>query len=117
MLYFIIAIFSGLSSRMIILLSYILNFITVIRMPPVSGRQKSFSACASHFTVITILGSILFLYYIPNPKTSLLIVKIASVFYTAVILMLNPFISSLRNKDVKDTFRKLVVTTLLSNSI
>ncbi|XP_070343890.1 olfactory receptor 5D13-like [Equus asinus] len=118
MLCFIIAIFNEGSSLMIILLSYILIFITVMRMPSASGRQKTFSTCASHLTAITIFhGTILFLYCIPNPKTSWLIVKVASVFYTVVIPMLNPLIYSLRNKDVKDTFRKLVVTKLLCHSI
>ncbi|NP_001378122.1 olfactory receptor family 5 subfamily D member 13 [Equus caballus] len=118
MLCFIIAIFNEGSSLMIILLSYILIFITVMRMPSASGRQKTFSTCASHLTAITIFhGTILFLYCIPNPKTSWLVVKVASVFYTVVIPMLNPLIYSLRNKDVKDTFRKLVVTKLLCHSI
>ncbi|XP_070086515.1 olfactory receptor 5D13-like [Equus caballus] len=81
MLCFIIAIFNEGSSLMIILLSYILIFITVMRMP--SGRQKIFSTCASHLTAITIFhGTILFLYCIPNPKTSWLVVKVASVFYS-----------------------------------
>nr|XP_014682215.2 olfactory receptor 5D13-like [Equus asinus] len=118
MLCLYIAIFNEGSSLMIILLSYILIFITVMRMPSASGRQKTFSTCASHLTAITIFhGTILFLYCIPNPKTSWLIVKVASVFYTVVIPMLNPLIYSLRNKDVKDTFRKLVVTKLLCHSI
>uniref|UniRef100_A0A452S1G8 Olfactory receptor n=1 Tax=Ursus americanus TaxID=9643 RepID=A0A452S1G8_URSAM len=110
MLCFIIAIFNEVSSLLIILMSYILIFITVMRMPSASGRRKTFSTCASHLTAITIFhGTILFLYCIPNPKTSWLIVKVASVFYTVMIPMLNPLIYSLRNKDVKDTFRRSVL--------
>ncbi|XP_058383606.1 olfactory receptor 5D13-like [Diceros bicornis minor] len=118
MLCFIIAIFNEVSSLMIILTSYILIFITIMSMPSASGRQKTFSTCASHLTAITIFhGTILFLYCIANPQTSWLMVKVASVFYTVVIPMLNPLIYSLRNKDVKDTFRKLVVTKLLFHSL
>ncbi|XP_014635218.1 PREDICTED: olfactory receptor 5D13-like [Ceratotherium simum simum] len=118
MLCFIIAIFNEMSSLMIIMTSYILIFITIMRMPSASGRQKTFSTCASHLTAITIFhGTILFLYCIANPQTSWLMVKVASVFYTVVIPMLNPLIYSLRNKDVKDTFRKLVVTKLLFHSL
>ncbi|XP_008692298.1 olfactory receptor 5D13-like [Ursus maritimus] len=118
MLCFIIAIFNEVSSLLIILMSYILIFITVMRMPSTSGRRKTFSTCASHLTAITIFhGTILFLYCIPNPKTSWLIVKVASVFYTVMIPMLNPLIYSLRNKDVKDTFRRSVVAKLLCHSI
>ncbi|XP_036779232.2 olfactory receptor 5D13-like [Manis pentadactyla] len=114
MLCFIIAIFNEVSSLIIILTSYVLIFITVMRMPSASGRWKTFSTCASHLTAITIFhGTILFLYCIPNPKTSWLIVKVASAFYTVVIPMLNPLIYSLRNKDVKDTCRKLFLSKLL----
>ncbi|XP_062951100.1 olfactory receptor 5D13-like [Cynocephalus volans] len=118
MLCFIIAVFNEVSSLMIILMSYILIFITVLKIPSASGRQKTFSTCASHLTAITIFhGTILFLYCVPNPETSSLVVKVASVFYTVVIPMLNPLIYSLRNKDVKDTFKKLVVTKLLCYSL
>uniref|UniRef100_A0A8D1RES0 Olfactory receptor n=1 Tax=Sus scrofa TaxID=9823 RepID=A0A8D1RES0_PIG len=115
---FMIAVFNEACSLMIILTSYILIFITVMRMPSASGRQKTFSTCASHLTAITIFhGTILFLYCIPNPENSWLTVKVASVFYTVVIPMLNPLIYSLRNKDVKITFRKLVVTKFLHHSM
>ncbi|XP_077720521.1 olfactory receptor 5D13-like [Canis aureus] len=118
MLCFIIAVFNEVSSLMIILMSYILIFITVMKMPSASGRRKTFSTCASHLTAITIFhGTILFLYCVPNPKTSWLTVKVASVFYTVVIPMLNPLIYSLRNKAVKDTFRRLVVAKLLCHLI
>ncbi|XP_032138311.1 olfactory receptor 5D13-like [Sapajus apella] len=84
----IIAIFNEVSSLIIILTSYMLNFITIMKIPSASGRQKTFSTCASHLMAITIFhGTILFLYCIPNPKTSSLIVKVASLFYTVVIPM------------------------------
>uniref|UniRef100_A0A8D0NAB8 Olfactory receptor n=1 Tax=Sus scrofa TaxID=9823 RepID=A0A8D0NAB8_PIG len=115
---FMIAVFNEACSLMIILTSYTLIFITVMRMPSASGRQKTFSTCASHLTAIAIFhGTILFLYCIPNPENSWLTVKVASVFYTVVIPMLNPLIYSLRNKDVKITFRKLVVTKFLRHSM
>ncbi|KAM5224023.1 olfactory receptor 5D13-like [Hipposideros larvatus] len=118
MLCFIIAIFNEVSSLMIILTSYIFIFITVMRMPSASGRRKTFSTCASHLTAITIFhGTILFLYCSSSPKASWLIVKVACVFYTVVIPMLNPLIYSLRNKDVKDTLGKLVVTKCRCRSI
>ncbi|XP_012643285.3 olfactory receptor 5D13-like [Microcebus murinus] len=115
---FAIAVFNETSSLMIILISYILIFITVMKMPSASGRLKTFSTCASHLTAITIFhGTILFLYCVPNPKTSRLIVKVASVFYTVMIPMLNPLIYSFRNKDVKDAFGKLVLTKLPCHSL
>ncbi|XP_062952005.1 olfactory receptor 5D13-like [Cynocephalus volans] len=114
MLCFIIVVFNEVSSLMIILMSYILIFITVMKIPSASGRQNTFSTCASHLTAITIFhGTVLFLFCVPNAKTSQLIIKVASVFYTVVIPMLNPLIYSLRNKEVKNTFKKLVVAKLL----
>ena len=83
-------------------------------MPSTGRRHRAFSTCASHLIVITIFhGSILFLYCVPSSRSSWLMVKVASVFYTVVIPMLNPLIYSLRNKDVKETARKLVNTKLL----
>ena len=52
--------------------------------------------------------STLFLYCVPNSRSSWLMVKVASVFYTVVIPMLNPVIDSLRNKDVKKSVKKLI---------
>ncbi|XP_053415807.1 olfactory receptor 5D13-like [Nycticebus coucang] len=106
---FVIAMFDEVSSLGIILSTYILIFVTILRMPSAGGRQKAFSTCASHLTAITIFhGTVLFLYCVPNSKNSWLIVKVGSIFYTVIIPMLNPLIYSLRNKDVKDSVRKLM---------
>nr|XP_023397677.1 olfactory receptor 5D16-like [Loxodonta africana] len=105
------ATFNETSSLVIILTSYAFIFIPVMKMPSTGGHHKAFSTCASHLTAITIFhGTILFLYCVPNSKGSWLMVKVASVFYTVVIPMLNPLIYSLRNKDVKETVRKLINT-------
>uniref|UniRef100_A0A8C6FVA1 Olfactory receptor n=1 Tax=Moschus moschiferus TaxID=68415 RepID=A0A8C6FVA1_MOSMO len=118
MLCSIIAIFNEASSLVIILVSYIFIFITAMEMLCASGCRKTFSNCASHLTAISIFhGTILFLYCIPNPKTSWLTVKVTSVFYTVVIPMLNPLIYSLRNKEVKNTFIRLVFTKSLCHTI
>ncbi|XP_017706802.1 PREDICTED: olfactory receptor 5D13-like [Rhinopithecus bieti] len=107
------ATFNEVSSLVIILSSYAFIFITVMKMPSTGGRQKAFSTCASHLTAITIFhGTILFLYCVPNSKSSWLMVKVASVFYTVVIPMMNPLIYSLRNKHVKETVRRLLITKL-----
>ncbi|XP_036115505.1 olfactory receptor 5D13-like [Molossus molossus] len=104
-----IAIVSEVSSLVIILTTYVFIFVTVTKMPFASGRQKAFSTCASHLTTITIFhGTILFLYCVPNFKNSGLTVKVGSVFYTVVIPMLNLLIYSLRNRDVKESVRKLM---------
>ncbi|XP_049636691.1 olfactory receptor 5D13-like [Suncus etruscus] len=110
-LLFILATFNEVSTLVVILTSYAFIFVTVMKMPSKGGRQKAFSTCASHLTAISIFhGAILFLYCVPNSKNTGLMVKVGSVFYTVVIPMLNPLIYSLRNKDVKETVRKLFHT-------
>ncbi|XP_052037609.1 olfactory receptor 5D13-like [Apodemus sylvaticus] len=110
---FVSASFNEISSLIIILTSYVFIFITIMKLPSTGGRSKAFSTCASHLTAITIFhGTILFLYCVPNTKSSWLMVKVASVFYTVFIPMLNPLIYSLRNKDVKESVRKLMTKSL-----
>ncbi|KAB0339384.1 hypothetical protein FD755_024966 [Muntiacus reevesi] len=104
-----ITIFNEVASLAIILTTYISIFATIRKMPSAGGRQKAFSTCASHLTAITVFhGTILFLYCVPRSKNSWLMVKVGSVFYTEVSPMLNPLIYSLRNKDVKESGRKLM---------
>ncbi|XP_074083982.1 olfactory receptor 5D13-like [Macrotis lagotis] len=106
---FIFVSLSAICTLTIILSSYLFIFGTILKMHSASGRHKAFSTCTSHLTAVTIFyGTILFLYCIPNSKNTGLLVKIGSAFYTVMIPMLNPLIYSLRNKDVKETFRKLM---------
>ncbi|XP_042526575.1 olfactory receptor 7A10-like [Dipodomys spectabilis] len=71
-------------------------------MSTAQGRYKAFSTCASHLSVVSLsYGTLLGVYFssevIQNPHSS----TTASVMYTVVTPMLNPFIYSLRNKDLK----------------
>ncbi|XP_064135211.1 olfactory receptor 5D18-like [Loxodonta africana] len=116
LLLFIFATFNMVSTLLIILTSYVFIVVTILKMSSASGRCKTFSTCASHLTAITIFhGTILSLYCVPNSKNSRHTIKVASVFYTVVIPMLNPLIYSLRNKDVKNTVNKLMDTRVFSH--
>ncbi|XP_008593316.1 PREDICTED: olfactory receptor 5D18-like [Galeopterus variegatus] len=115
LLLFIFATFNEISTLLIILTSYVSIVVTILKMRSASGPCKTFSTCASHLTAITIFhGTILFLYCVPNSKNSRHTVKVASVFYTVVIPMLNPLIYSLRNKDVKVIISKIMDTEVFS---
>ncbi|CAK6449418.1 unnamed protein product [Pipistrellus nathusii] len=115
LLLFIFATFNEVSTLLIILMSYVFILVTILKMRSAGGRRKAFSTCASHLTAITIFhGTILFLYCVPNSQNSRHTVKVASVFYTVVIPMLNPLIYSMRNKDIKDTASKLMDTKVFS---
>ncbi|XP_007518591.1 olfactory receptor 5D18-like [Erinaceus europaeus] len=116
LLLFTFATFNEVSTLLIILMSYVIIVVTILRMHSAGGRRRAFSTCASHLTAITIFhGTILFLYCVPNSKNSRHTVKVASVFYTVVIPMLNPLIYSLRNKDVKETVSKIMATQVFSH--
>ncbi|XP_051820780.1 olfactory receptor 5B12-like [Antechinus flavipes] len=95
-----------------ILKSYFFIFIAILRMRSAEGRQKAFSTCASHLTAVSIFyGTVMFMYLQPSSKHSLDIDKMASVFYTMVIPMLNPLVYSLRNKEVSSALRKIIDKT------
>ncbi|XP_072483939.1 olfactory receptor 5D13-like [Notamacropus eugenii] len=112
---FIVVNLNAFCTLIIILTSYLFIFATILKMHSASGRNKAFSTCTSHLMAVTIFyGSIFFLYCIPNSKNSLLILKVGSVFHTVVIPMANPFIYSLRNNDVKETFRKIMDLKIIS---
>ncbi|XP_053779837.1 olfactory receptor 5AP2-like [Desmodus rotundus] len=96
-----------------VLLSYSYIITTILRMKSAKGRHKAFSTCASHLTAVAMFyGTLLFMYFRPSSSYSMDTDKVASVFYTVVIPMLNPLIYSLRNKDVKDAIKKAVATIL-----
>ncbi|XP_066476833.1 olfactory receptor 5AR1-like [Tiliqua scincoides] len=90
-----------------ILVSYTYILVAILRINSAEGRHKAFSTCASHLTAVTIFyGTIIFMYLRPSSKYSMEEDKIISVFYTLAIPMLNPLIYSLRNKEVKEAFKR-----------
>ncbi|EPY72611.1 olfactory receptor 1038 [Camelus ferus] len=108
----LIFIFAGLnliSSLTTILISYLYIVAAILRIQSTEGRCKAFSTCGSHLTAVTIFyGTLIFTYLQPKSNHSLDTDKMASVFYTIVIPMLNPMIYSLRNQEVKNALRKAI---------
>ncbi|XP_028625927.1 olfactory receptor 5B2-like [Grammomys surdaster] len=105
-----LASFNIFFALIIILVSYIIIFITILKMHSVAGHQKAISTCASHFTAVFIFyGTTIFMYLQPSSSHAMDTDKIVSVFYTMVIPMLNPLVYSLRNKEVKSAFTKVVL--------
>ncbi|XP_015333474.1 olfactory receptor 5B3-like [Marmota marmota marmota] len=97
------------SALLVILISYMFIFLTILKMRSGAGYQRALSTCASHFTAVSIFyGTLVFMYLQPSSSHSLDTDKIVSVFYTMVIPMLNPVVYSLRNKEVKSAFKKVV---------
>ncbi|KAL6091222.1 hypothetical protein STEG23_029275 [Scotinomys teguina] len=103
------------SALVVILISYIFIFITIFKMRSAAGYQKAMSTCVSHFTAVSIFyGTLIFMYLQPSSSHSMDTDKIVSVFYTMVIPMLNPVVYSLRNKEVKSAFKKVMEKTKYS---
>ncbi|MEE6504520.1 hypothetical protein FKM82_005219 [Ascaphus truei] len=94
---------------LIIIMSYLLIITTILRIPSREGRQKVFSTCSSHLIVVALFfGTITFvnLRLITGSHTNK--DKVVSVMYTTVSSMLNPFIYSLRNNEIKRTFLRIL---------
>ncbi|XP_075406763.1 olfactory receptor 7A10-like [Tenrec ecaudatus] len=91
-----------------ILFSYIKIVSSILKMSSVGGKCKAFSTCGSHLSVVslfygTAIGVNLSSAAIENSRST----AVASVMYSVATPMLNPFIYSLRNKDIKQALRKL----------
>ncbi|XP_014692611.2 olfactory receptor 6C1-like [Equus asinus] len=107
------AVFTLMFTLALIFLSYIYIIRTILRIPSTSQRTKAFSTCSSHVIVISIsYGSCIFMYINPSAKDRVSLSKGIAVLNTSVAPMLNPFIYSLRNQQVKRAFLDMARKTL-----
>ncbi|XP_043728507.1 olfactory receptor 5F1-like [Cervus elaphus] len=101
----ILSTFAGVNivgTLLVILTSYCYILFSIFHVHAGAGRRKAFSTCVSHLTAIILFYSTcIYTYLRPTSSYSLNQDKMASVFYTVVIPMLNPLIYSLRNSEVK----------------
>ncbi|XP_047386384.1 olfactory receptor 18-like [Sciurus carolinensis] len=106
-MYFVVTL-SGFLPISGILFSYYKIVSSILRIPSSGGRYKTFSTCGSHLAVVCLfygtglavyLGSTVSL----SPRTS----AVFSVMYIVVSPMLNPFIYSLKNRDIKTALRRM----------
>ncbi|XP_007441884.1 olfactory receptor 6X1-like [Python bivittatus] len=107
---FLIAVAVILTSLLLTVISYIFIISTILRIPSASGQKKAFSTCASHLTVVSILyGAVLFIYLRPSAAhSSFSLNKAISVLNTVITPVLNPFIYTIRNNEVKTAVRKVL---------
>lgn len=103
---FIMALAFVLSSFLVTLTSYGYIVTTVLRIPSASGRQKAFSTCGSHLTLVFIgYSSTIFLYVKPGKAYSVEVNKTVALVTSVLTPFLNPFILTLRNETVKAVLR------------
>uniref|UniRef100_A0A8D1MD10 Olfactory receptor n=1 Tax=Sus scrofa TaxID=9823 RepID=A0A8D1MD10_PIG len=100
-----------------ILASYVRIIVAIMKVPSAGGRKKAFSTCSSHLSVVALFyGTTIGVYLCPSSVRTAVKEKASAVMYTAVTPMLNPFIYSLRNRDLKGALRKLVNRKITSSS-
>ncbi|XP_063806671.1 olfactory receptor 6N1-like [Pseudophryne corroboree] len=103
------AAFIILISFTLVLISYFKILITILKIKSNAGRRKTFSTCASHFTVVNIFFlPIIFMYIRPMASYSSDVDSVVAMLYTVSTSVMNPIIYSLRNKDIKVAFRKKI---------
>ncbi|XP_003261765.2 olfactory receptor 5K2 [Nomascus leucogenys] len=100
-----------------VLISYLYILLTIFRMKSKEGRAKAFSTCASHFSSVSLFyGSIFFIYIRPNLLEGGNDIP-AAILFTIVVPLLNPFIYSLRNKEVISVLRKVLLKIKSQESV
>ncbi|XP_066110769.1 olfactory receptor 2K2 [Saccopteryx bilineata] len=94
---------------LLICISYVFILSATLRISSAEGRNKAFSTCGAHLTVVILYyGAALSMYLKPSSLDSQEIDKIISLLYGVLAPMLNPVIYSLRNKEVKDAMKILL---------
>ncbi|XP_031205039.1 olfactory receptor 6C74-like isoform X1 [Mastomys coucha] len=102
---FVSALVTLLLTLVMVIISYIYIAMTILKFPSTSQRKKAFSTCSSHMIVISLsYGSCIFMYVKPSVKQRVSVSKGISVLNTSVAPLLNPFIYTLRNQQVKKAF-------------
>ncbi|XP_036025868.1 olfactory receptor 6C74-like [Onychomys torridus] len=105
MMGFVSALVTLLLTLVMVVISYTYIALTILKFPSTSQRKKAFSTCSSHMIVISLsYGSCIFMYVKPSVKQKVSISKGISMLNTSVAPLLNPFIYTLRNQQVKKAF-------------
>ncbi|XP_076709082.1 olfactory receptor 6C76-like [Callospermophilus lateralis] len=109
LLAFILAILTLITTLTLVILSYVFIIKTILRIPSAEQRKKAFSTCSSHMIVVSIsYGSCIFMYVKTSAKEGEALTKGIAMLNTSVAPMLNPFIYSLRNQQVKQSFKNFL---------
>ncbi|KAM8976905.1 olfactory receptor 6N1-like [Pelodytes ibericus] len=100
-----------------IVVSYIKIILVILKIASHDGRKKTFSTCASHFAVVNLFFlPLIFMYVRPKASYSSDVDSLVAMFYTVLTPMMNPIIYSLRNNDIKESFRKKLSCRIASSS-
>ncbi|XP_049640064.1 olfactory receptor 2AP1-like [Suncus etruscus] len=106
---FFMAIITLFVTLVLVIISYTNIIWTIIKIPSAQQRKKAFSTCSSHMVVISLsYGSCIFMYVKPSFKEGIAFNKGVALLNTSIAPLLNPFIYTLRNKQVKQAFKNVI---------
>ncbi|XP_044133501.1 olfactory receptor 6N2-like [Bufo gargarizans] len=114
---FVINSFIILVTFTFIMISYIRIIIAILKIRTSTGRIKAFSTCVAHLSVVLLFFTcIVFMYVRLTKSYSLYYDRVLAVIYSVLTPILNPFIYSLRNKEIRLALKRLCAK-IISNSV
>ncbi|XP_068952899.1 olfactory receptor 6C75 [Petaurus breviceps papuanus] len=114
---FLLAVVTLMVTLTLVVLSYTYIIQTILKIPSASQRKKAFSTCSSHMIVVSLsYGSCIFMYIKPSARERVSLSKGVAVLNTSVAPLLNPFIYTLRNQQVKQAFKNMVQKIIFSSN-
>ncbi|XP_069323012.1 olfactory receptor 2C1-like [Eulemur rufifrons] len=97
----------ALVAPLLVLISYAFIARAVLKLPSAEGRYKALSTCSSHLVVVIMyFGPAIYVYLQPPANSTQ--AKFMSFFYCVITPLLNPLIYTLRNKDVKRAWKRIL---------
>ncbi|XP_054565288.1 olfactory receptor 1E5-like [Eptesicus fuscus] len=103
---------------LLIIMSYARIVLSILKVPSARGIHKAFSTCGSHLAVVSLFyGTVIGLYLCPSADNSTVKEMVMAMMYAMVTPMLNPFIYSLRNRDMKGALGKVFFKMKTSISV
>uniref|UniRef100_A0A8C6HVU7 Olfactory receptor n=1 Tax=Mus spicilegus TaxID=10103 RepID=A0A8C6HVU7_MUSSI len=99
----------------LIVVSYVQIVCSILKFSTTRGIAKVFSTCGSHLSVVSLFyGTIIGVYICPSTNNSTVKEIVMALMYTVVTPMLNPFIYSLRNRDMKEALIRVLCKKQIS---
>ncbi|XP_075798469.1 olfactory receptor 1468-like [Microtus pennsylvanicus] len=99
----------------LIIVSYVKIVCSILKVSSARVIHKVFSTCGSHLSVVSLFyGTIIALYIFPSANNSTVKDTVMAVMCTVVTPMLNPFIYSLRNRDMKEALKNVLCKKKIS---
>ncbi|KAM4707031.1 olfactory receptor 11H4-like [Discoglossus pictus] len=110
---FVFALVAALSPFIFIVVTYIFILRAVFSIPSDTGRQKAFSTCSSHISMVSMYyGTLIIIYLVPSKGQCKNVNKMLSLLYTVVTPLFNPFVYGLRSHEIQAALRRILIRHL-----